>query len=142
TETYAEIWSHSICSAHLSASPTWRPVLTGSKAPEDSWTSSSRVRDQSSRRPASAQNFQSLTSGPLQGESPTVDLVFGYKKSNQSPILELLCFRDWMNWSLGSRREPVKTPRDATVVSCFRTSSSILGVHEEGEQRIQSNTCH
>src|SRR5207302_10209489 len=120
----------------------WRPVLTGSKAPEDWWTSSSLVRDQSSRRPAYAQNFQSVTSGPLQGESPTVDLVFGYKKSNQSPILELLLSRLDELVARGLEREPVKTPRDATVVSCFRTSSSILGVHEEGEQRIQSNTCH
>lgn len=34
-----------------------------------------------------------LTSRPLKGESPTVDLVLGYKKSNQSPILKLLLSR-------------------------------------------------
>jgi LysR family hca operon transcriptional activator len=32
----------------------------------------------------------SVTSRPLQGDAPTIDLVFGYKKSNQSPILRLL----------------------------------------------------
>jgi hypothetical protein len=43
---------HSICSAPLSASPTSRRVLTGNKAPGDSWTFSLRVRGQSSRRDA------------------------------------------------------------------------------------------
>jgi len=42
--------------------------------------------------PAYAQNFlpSSVTSRPLKGDAPTVDLVFGYKKSNQSPILKVL----------------------------------------------------
>lgn len=42
--------------------------------------------------PAYAQNFllSSVTSRPLKGNTPTVDLVLGYKKSNQSPILKLL----------------------------------------------------
>ncbi len=42
--------------------------------------------------PAYAQNFlpRSVTSRPLKGDTPTIDLVFGYKKSNQSPILKLL----------------------------------------------------
>jgi LysR family hca operon transcriptional activator len=42
--------------------------------------------------PAYAQNFlpSSVTSRPLKGDAPTVDLVFGYKRSNQSPILKLL----------------------------------------------------
>jgi LysR family hca operon transcriptional activator len=42
--------------------------------------------------PAYAQNFllSSVTSRPLNGNTPTVDLVLGYKKSNQSPILKLL----------------------------------------------------
>jgi LysR family hca operon transcriptional activator len=42
--------------------------------------------------PAYAQNFlaSSVTSRPLKGDTPTVDLVLGYKKSNQSPILKLL----------------------------------------------------
>ena len=45
--------------------------------------------------PAYAQNFltRSVTSRPLKGNSPTVDLVFGYKKSNKSPILRLLLSR-------------------------------------------------
>src|SRR5579864_6626294 len=42
--------------------------------------------------PAYAQNFllSSVTSRPLKGDTPTVDLVLGYKKSNPSPILKLL----------------------------------------------------
>lgn len=42
--------------------------------------------------PAYAQNFlpSSVTSRPLKGDTPTIDLVLGYKKSNQSPILKLL----------------------------------------------------
>jgi LysR family hca operon transcriptional activator len=45
--------------------------------------------------PAYAQNFlpSSVTSRPLKGGAPTVDLVLGYKKSNQSPILKLLLSR-------------------------------------------------
>src|SRR5580704_15246568 len=45
--------------------------------------------------PAYAQNllFSSVTSRPLKGYTPTVDLVLGYRKSNQSPILRLLLSR-------------------------------------------------
>src|SRR6202047_2579483 len=45
--------------------------------------------------PAYAQNFlpSSVTSRPLKGYKPTVDLVLGYKKSNESPILKLLLSR-------------------------------------------------
>jgi LysR family hca operon transcriptional activator len=45
--------------------------------------------------PAYAQNFlpRSVTSRPLKGNTPTVDLVLGYKKSNKSPILRLLLSR-------------------------------------------------
>ena len=45
--------------------------------------------------PAYAQNFltRSVTSRPLKGKAPTVDLVLGYKKSNKSPILRLLLSR-------------------------------------------------
>jgi LysR family transcriptional regulator, hca operon transcriptional activator len=45
--------------------------------------------------PAYAQNFltRSVTSRPLKGNAPTVDLVLGYKKSNKSPILKLLLSR-------------------------------------------------
>jgi LysR family transcriptional regulator, hca operon transcriptional activator len=42
--------------------------------------------------PAYAQNLlpSSVTSRPLRGIVPTVDLVLGYRKANQSPILKLL----------------------------------------------------
>ena len=45
--------------------------------------------------PAYAQNFipSSVTSRPLKGNTPTVDLVLGYRKSNQSPILKLFLSR-------------------------------------------------
>ncbi len=45
--------------------------------------------------PAYAQNFlpRSVTSRPLQGDTPTVDLVLGYNRANQSPVLKLLLSR-------------------------------------------------
>jgi LysR family hca operon transcriptional activator len=45
--------------------------------------------------PAYAQNFlpSSVTSRPLKGNTPTIELVLGYKKSNESPILKLLLSR-------------------------------------------------
>ena len=45
--------------------------------------------------PAYAQNFlfSSVTSRPLKGVAPTVDLVLGYRKSNQSSILKLFLSR-------------------------------------------------
>jgi len=45
--------------------------------------------------PAYAKNFlpSSITSRPLKGDTPTIELVLGYKKSNQSPILKLLLSR-------------------------------------------------
>jgi LysR family hca operon transcriptional activator len=45
--------------------------------------------------PAYAQNCipSSVTSRPLKGDTPTVDLVLGYKKSIESPILKLLLSR-------------------------------------------------
>ena len=45
--------------------------------------------------PAYVQNFlpSSVTSRPLKGDVPTIDLVLGYKKSNESPILKLLLSR-------------------------------------------------
>jgi len=45
--------------------------------------------------PTYAQNFlpSSVTSRPLKGDAPTVDLVLGYKKSNQSSVLKLLLSR-------------------------------------------------
>jgi LysR family transcriptional regulator, hca operon transcriptional activator len=45
--------------------------------------------------PAYAQNFlpSSITSRPLKGDAPTVELVLGYRKSNKSPILKVLLTR-------------------------------------------------
>jgi LysR family transcriptional regulator, hca operon transcriptional activator len=45
--------------------------------------------------PAYARNFltPSVTSRPLKGDTPTIDLVLGYKKTNQSPVLKLLLSR-------------------------------------------------
>jgi LysR family transcriptional regulator, hca operon transcriptional activator len=45
--------------------------------------------------PAYAHNFlpSSVTSRPLKGDAPTIELVLGYKKSNESPILKLLLSR-------------------------------------------------
>lgn len=45
--------------------------------------------------PAYAQNFlpRSVTSRPLQGDTPRVDLVLGYNRANQSPVLKLLLSR-------------------------------------------------
>jgi LysR family hca operon transcriptional activator len=45
--------------------------------------------------PAYAQNFllSSVASRPLKGNTPTVELVLGYKKSNESAILKLLLSR-------------------------------------------------
>jgi LysR family transcriptional regulator, hca operon transcriptional activator len=45
--------------------------------------------------PAYAQNLlpRSVTSRPLQGDAPTIDLVVGYNKANQSPTLKLLLSR-------------------------------------------------
>ena len=45
--------------------------------------------------PAYAQNLlpKSVTSRPLRGEVPTIDLVVGYSKTNTSPILKLLLSR-------------------------------------------------
>ena len=45
--------------------------------------------------PAYAENllFSSVTSRPLKGDAPTIDLVLGYRKSNQSPILKLFLSR-------------------------------------------------
>ncbi len=45
--------------------------------------------------PAYAKNFlpSSVTSRPLKGDTPTIELVLGYKKSNESPVLKLLLSR-------------------------------------------------
>jgi LysR family hca operon transcriptional activator len=45
--------------------------------------------------PAYAENFMpsSVTSRPLKGEAPTIDLVVGYARTNTSPILALFLSR-------------------------------------------------
>jgi LysR family transcriptional regulator, hca operon transcriptional activator len=45
--------------------------------------------------PVYAENFlpRAVTSRPLQGDAPTIDLVLGYNKTNGSPILKLLLSR-------------------------------------------------
>jgi LysR family hca operon transcriptional activator len=45
--------------------------------------------------PAYARNLlpSSLTSRPLQGDAPTIDLVVGYSRMNTSPILKLFLSR-------------------------------------------------
>ena len=45
--------------------------------------------------PAYARNFLpwSVTSRPLEGETPTIDLVIGYQRANKSPILKLFLSR-------------------------------------------------
>ena len=45
--------------------------------------------------PAYTRNFlpSSVTSRPLKGDAPTIELVLGYRKSNQSPVLKLLLSR-------------------------------------------------
>ena len=45
--------------------------------------------------PAYAKNFLpwAVTSRPLEGEPPTIDLVIGYNKTNTSPILGLFLSR-------------------------------------------------
>jgi LysR family hca operon transcriptional activator len=45
--------------------------------------------------PAYAQNFlpSSVTSRPLKGDTPAIELVLGYNKSNKSPVLKLLLSR-------------------------------------------------
>jgi LysR family hca operon transcriptional activator len=60
--------------------------------------------------PAYAQNFlpSSVTSRPLKGYTPTVDLVVGYKKSNQSPILKLLLSRLDQLVARVSNEDPLK----------------------------------
>ncbi len=42
-----------------------------------------------------ARNFLpwSVTSRPLEGETPTIDLVIGFQKTNRSPILKLFLSR-------------------------------------------------
>jgi len=45
--------------------------------------------------PAYTKRFlpETITTRPVQGETPTLDLVLAYHKSNKSPILKLLLSR-------------------------------------------------
>src|SRR5579863_3125892 len=65
--------------------------------------------------PAYAQNFlpSSVTSRPLKGYTPTVDLVLGYRRSNESPILKVLLSRLDELVARVSKR-PDKTPSATT----------------------------
>jgi len=65
--------------------------------------------------PAYVQNFltSSVTSRPLKGDVPTVELVLGYKRSNQSPILKVLLSRLDELVARVSKR-PDKTPSATT----------------------------
>jgi LysR family hca operon transcriptional activator len=60
--------------------------------------------------PAYAQNFlpSSITSRPLKGDTPTVELVLGYKKSNHSPILKLLLSKLDELVARTSKEDPIK----------------------------------
>ncbi len=46
--------------------------------------------------PAYAKNFlpRSVTSRPIRGDAPTVDLVLGYHKANSSPLLKALSLKN------------------------------------------------
>ena len=60
--------------------------------------------------PAYAQNFLpwSVTSRPLAGEAPTIDLVAGYSKTNTSPVLALFLSRiDELKRSQPRAAEPI-----------------------------------
>jgi hypothetical protein len=55
--------------------------------------------------PLYAQNFlpPPVTSRPIKGEAPTIDLVLGYHKENKSPLLKLFLSR-WTIWSTAGRK--------------------------------------
>ena len=70
--------------------------------------------------PAYAKNFlpRSVTSRPLDGEAPTIDLVIGYNKTNTSPILRLfLACRP-------AEEEGSAGGRDARLTTCVITAAS------------------
>jgi LysR family hca operon transcriptional activator len=61
--------------------------------------------------PAYAQNFMpwSVTSRPLKGEAPTIDLVVGYHKANTSPVLKLFLSRiDELTAGVSSKADRVR----------------------------------
>jgi LysR family hca operon transcriptional activator len=58
--------------------------------------------------PAYAKNFLpwSVTSRPIRGDAPTIDLVVGYNKANRSPILKLFLSRiDDLSAQMSSKAE-------------------------------------
>jgi LysR family hca operon transcriptional activator len=57
--------------------------------------------------PAYAKNFlpSCVTGRPLKGDTPTIELVLGYKKSNQSPVLKLFLSRLGELVARASRRQ-------------------------------------
>ncbi|PYM89357.1 MAG: transcriptional regulator [Candidatus Rokuibacteriota bacterium] len=63
--------------------------------------------------PAYARNLlpSSLTSRPLQGDVPTIDLVVGYSKTNTSPILKLFLSRMDDLIARVSKTTPIRTAR-------------------------------
>jgi LysR family hca operon transcriptional activator len=68
--------------------------------------------------PAYAQNFMpwSVTSRPLKGEAPTIDLVVGYHKANKSPILRMFLSRiDDLTTRVSSKARPMSGPRSAAA---------------------------
>src|ERR1700687_3787866 len=58
----------------------------------------------------------SVTSRPLQGEAPTIDLVVGYSKANTSPILKLFLSRiDELNARISSKAHRTSGPGSAAA---------------------------
>src|ERR1700680_2451973 len=58
----------------------------------------------------------SVTSRPLKGEPPTVDLVVGYNKANRSPILKLLLSRiDDLTAQISSKARRMSGPGSAAA---------------------------
>ena len=68
--------------------------------------------------PAYAQNFMpwSVTSRPLKGEAPTIDLVVGYHKANTSPILRMFLSRiDDLTARVSSKTRRMSRPGSAAT---------------------------
>ena len=68
--------------------------------------------------PIYAKNFLpwSVTSRPLRGEAPTIDLVVGYHKANTSPILRTFLSRiDDLTARISSKGRRMSGPRSAAV---------------------------
>jgi len=68
--------------------------------------------------PAYAQNFMpwSVTSRPLKGEAPTIDLVVGYHKANTSPILRMFLSRiDDLTTRVSSKARRMSRPGSAAT---------------------------